>query len=81
VSQADDASVRTVLVAVAANLLMRRNAELTAVYIGPRRLLVRAHVVPVDGADLTAGVGRLRDRLLSLPAIAAVEVTPVAPPG
>jgi hypothetical protein len=46
-----------------------------------RRLLVLAHVVPVDGADLTAGVGRLRDRLLSLPAIAAVEVTPVAPPG
>jgi divalent metal cation (Fe/Co/Zn/Cd) transporter len=111
VSQADDASVRTVLVAVAANLVMRRNlallidegapadvrerlrqavvqepwvaevAELTAVYIGPRRLLVLAHVVPVDGADLTAGVGRLRDRLLSLPAIAAVEVTPVAPPG
>jgi cation diffusion facilitator family transporter len=54
-------------------------AELTAVYIGPRHLLVLAHVVPVEGADLTAGVGRLRRRLLSLPAVAAVEVTPVEP--
>jgi cation diffusion facilitator family transporter len=53
-------------------------AELTAVYVGPKQLLVLAHVVPVDGADLTAGVGRLRRRLLSLPTIAAVEVTPVA---
>jgi cation diffusion facilitator family transporter len=52
-------------------------AELTAVYIGPKQLLVLAHVVPADGADLTAGVGRLRRRLLSVPAIAAVEVTPV----
>ena len=52
-------------------------AELTAVYIGPRQLLVLAHVVPVDGADLTAGVGRLRRRLLSVPAVAAVEITPV----
>jgi cation diffusion facilitator family transporter len=52
-------------------------AELTAVYIGPKQLLVLAHVVPVDGADLTAGVGRLRRRLLSVPAVAAVEITPV----
>jgi cation diffusion facilitator family transporter len=52
-------------------------AELTAVYVGPRHLLVLAHVVPADGADLPAGVGRLRRRLLSLPAVAAVEVTPV----
>jgi cation diffusion facilitator family transporter len=52
-------------------------AELTAVYIGPRHLLVLAHVVPVEGADLTASVGRLRRRLLSLPAVAVVEVTPV----
>jgi cation diffusion facilitator family transporter len=53
-------------------------AELTAVYIGPKQLLVLAHVVPVDGADLIAGVGRLRRRLLSVPVVAGVEVTPVA---
>jgi len=52
-------------------------AELTAVYLGPRHLLVIAHVVPVEGADLVAGVGRLRRRLLSLPAVTAVEITPV----
>jgi cation diffusion facilitator family transporter len=52
-------------------------AELTAVYIGPKQLLVLAHIVPVDGTDLTAGVGRLRRRLLAVPAIAAVEITPV----
>ena len=52
-------------------------AELTAVYIGPRHLLVLAHVVPVDGADLPANIGRLRRRLLAVPAIAAVEITPV----
>jgi divalent metal cation (Fe/Co/Zn/Cd) transporter len=52
-------------------------AALTAVYIGPRQLLVLVHVVPVDGAELTAGVGRLRRRLLAVPAIAAVEITPV----
>jgi hypothetical protein len=52
-------------------------AELTAVYIGPRQLLMLVHVVPVDGADLAAGVGRLRRRLLAVPAIAAVEITPV----
>lgn len=52
-------------------------AELTAVYLGPRHLLVIAHVVPVEGADLVAGIGRLRRRLLSLPAVTAVEITPV----
>jgi len=52
-------------------------AELTAVYIGPRHLLVLAHVVPVDGADLPTNIGRLRRRLLAVPAIAAVEITPV----
>ncbi|MGH3338864.1 MAG: hypothetical protein ACRDPL_08565, partial [Propionibacteriaceae bacterium] len=52
-------------------------ANLTAVYIGPRHLLVLAQVVPVDGADLTANIGRLRRRLLAVPAIAAVEITPV----
>ena len=54
---------------------MAEVAELTAVYLGPR--LVIAHVVPVEGADLVAGVGRLRRRLLSLPAVTAVEITPV----
>jgi divalent metal cation (Fe/Co/Zn/Cd) transporter len=52
-------------------------AGLTAVYVGPRQLLVLAQVVAVDGAELTAGVGRLRRRLLAVPAIAAVEITPV----
>jgi cation diffusion facilitator family transporter len=52
-------------------------AELTAVYIGPRHLLVLMHVVPADGADLPANIGRLRRRLEAVPAIAAVEVTPV----
>jgi divalent metal cation (Fe/Co/Zn/Cd) transporter len=52
-------------------------AELTAVYLGPRHLLVLAHVVPVEGADPLGGVGRLRRRLLALPAVAAVEITPV----
>jgi divalent metal cation (Fe/Co/Zn/Cd) transporter len=52
-------------------------AELTAVYIGPRQLLVLAHVVPVVGTELTANLGRLRRRLLAVPAIAAVEITPV----
>jgi divalent metal cation (Fe/Co/Zn/Cd) transporter len=52
-------------------------AELTAVYIGPRHLLVLAHVVPVDGADLPGDIGRLRRRLLAVPAIAAAEITPI----
>jgi hypothetical protein len=42
-----------------------------------KHLLVLAHVVPVQGAELTAGVGRLCRRLLSVPAVAAVEITPV----
>jgi cation diffusion facilitator family transporter len=52
-------------------------AELTAVYIGPRHLLVLAHVVPVDDADLPGNIGRLRRRLLAVPAIAAAEITPI----
>jgi cation diffusion facilitator family transporter len=52
-------------------------AELTAVDIGPKQLLVLVHVVPVIDAELTASVARLRRRLLAVPAIAAVEVTPV----
>jgi cation diffusion facilitator family transporter len=52
-------------------------AELTAVYIGPGQLLVLAHVVPVEGTELTVNIGRLRRRLLQVPAIAAVEITPV----
>jgi hypothetical protein len=52
-------------------------AELTAVYVGPRQLLVLAHVVPVAGANLVGGVAGLRRRLLSLPVVVAVEITPV----
>jgi len=40
--------------------------------------LLLAHVVPVGSADLPANVGRLRRRLLAVPAIAAEEITPVA---
>jgi hypothetical protein len=50
---------------------------LTAVYIGPRHLLVLAHVVPVDDADLPGNIGQLRRRLLAVPAIAAAEITPI----
>jgi cation diffusion facilitator family transporter len=63
--------------AVAAEPWVAEVPELTAVYVGPRQLLVLAHVVPVEGADLLGGVGRLRRRLLSVPAITAVEITPV----
>jgi hypothetical protein len=52
-------------------------AKLTAVYIGPRHLLVLAHVVPVEGADLVGDIGRLRRQLLALPAVAEVEITSV----
>jgi cation diffusion facilitator family transporter len=62
---------------VAAEPWVAEVADLTAVHIGPKQLLVLAHVVPVEGADLLGGVGRLRRRLLSQPAVAAVEVTPV----
>jgi hypothetical protein len=34
-----------------------------------------AHVVPVEDADLAGG--RLRRRVLLVPAVAAVEITPV----
>lgn len=62
---------------IAAESWVAEVAELTAVYIGPRQLLVLAHVVPVEGADLLRAVGGLRRRLLGVPAIAAVEITPV----
>jgi cation diffusion facilitator family transporter len=62
---------------VAAEPWVAEVVELTAVYIGPRQLMVLAHVVPVADADLLGGVDRLRRRLLSLPAVAAVEITPV----
>jgi hypothetical protein len=45
---------------VAQELWVGEVVELTAVYIGPKQLLVLADVVPVDGVDLTASVGRLR---------------------
>jgi cation diffusion facilitator family transporter len=63
--------------AVAAEPWVAEVAELTAVYVGPRQLLVLVHIVPVDGTELTANLGRLRRRLLAVPAIAAVEITPV----
>jgi cation diffusion facilitator family transporter len=62
---------------VAAEPWVAEVAELTAVYVGPRQLLVLAHVVPVEDADLLGGIVRLRRRLLSVPAVAAVEITPV----
>ena len=78
IDEAAPANIRERLRAgVAAEPWVAEVAELTAVYIGPRQLLVLTHVVPVDGAELTAGVGRLRRRLLAVPAIAAVEITPV----
>jgi cation diffusion facilitator family transporter len=65
---------------IAAEPWVAEVAELTAVYVGPSQLLVVAHVVPVEGGDLLGGVGRLRRRLLSVPAVAAVEITPVERP-
>jgi cation diffusion facilitator family transporter len=63
--------------AVARESWVAEVAELTAVYVGPRHLLVLAHVVPVDSADLPGNIGRLRRRLLAVPAIAAAEITPI----
>jgi cation diffusion facilitator family transporter len=78
INEAAPADVRQRLrQAVAQEPWVAEVAELTAVYIGPKQLLVLAHVVPVDGADLTASVGQLRRRLLAVPAVAAVEITPV----
>ena len=78
VDQAAPADIRERLrQAVAAEPWVAEVAELTAVYVGPRQLLVLVHVVPVDGVELPASVGRLRRRLLAVPACAAVEVTPV----
>ncbi len=63
--------------AVARESWVAEVAELTAVYVGPRHLLVLAHVVPVDSVDLPGNIGRLRRRLLAVPAIAAAEITPI----
>jgi cation diffusion facilitator family transporter len=78
IDEAAPADIRERLrLAVAGEPWVAEVAELTAVYIGPRHLLVLAHVVPVDDADLPANIGRLRRRLLAVPAIAAVEITPI----
>jgi cation diffusion facilitator family transporter len=53
-------------------------ADLTAVRIGPNQLLVIVHVVPAPGADLVPLIEDLRRRLVALPAISRVEITPVA---
>jgi len=61
-------------------------AALTAVFMGPGRLLVTAHVVPVadsaagPAADLVARVADLRADLLTADVISAVEIT-VVPAG
>jgi cation diffusion facilitator family transporter len=52
--------------------------DVTAVWIGPEAILVLVHVVPDGGADLVGRIARLREKLLALPAVARVEVTPVA---
>ncbi len=54
-----------------------RVAELTAVWIGPEEVLVLVHVVPDDGANLIRDIAALRSKLLALPAVERVEVTPV----
>ncbi|WP_433306307.1 cation diffusion facilitator family transporter [Actinoplanes sp. CA-030573] len=56
------------------------DATVSAVYVGPSRLLVNVEVAPHDGGELVARVGRLRDDLLADPAIAHVTVTPVGSP-
>ena len=71
------AGCKRALKAVAEEPWVAEVAELTAAYIGPRQPLVLVQVVPVDGTELTAAIRRLRHRLLVVPAIAAVEVTPV----
>jgi hypothetical protein len=67
--------------AVAAEPWVADVGGLTALYIGPKRLLVLAHVVPGDGTNLIANIGQLRRRLLALPTVAAVEITPVEQTG
>ena len=77
-------TVPTQVVLTADDVLLRRRSGLHA---RPLRLLYepdlllqlagRCAVVPVDGADLPANIGRLRRRLLAVPAIAAVEITPI----
>jgi cation diffusion facilitator family transporter len=56
---------------------IERVAELTAVWIGPDEVLVLVHVVPDDSAQVVDGIAALRGKLLALPAVERVEVTPV----
>jgi divalent metal cation (Fe/Co/Zn/Cd) transporter len=88
IDQAAPADVRKWLRrAVADELWVADVPELTAVYVGPKRLLVLADVVPADGAELAANVERLRRRLLAVPAVTRAEITPIphwneiTPPG
>jgi cation diffusion facilitator family transporter len=80
IDEAAPADVRARLrTLVAAESWVVEVAELTAVRVGPRQLVVLAHVVPLDGDDLAARITGLRRALLSLPAICRAEVTPVEP--
>jgi cation diffusion facilitator family transporter len=54
-----------------------RVAELTAVWTGPEEVLVLVHVVPDAAADVIDGIATLRAKLLAVPAVQRVEVTPV----
>ncbi len=54
-------------------------ADLTAVWTGPDQVLVLVRVVPMTGAGLVDNIERLRRRLLELPTIGQVEITPVMP--
>jgi cation diffusion facilitator family transporter len=55
--------------------------DLTAVRIGPGQLLLLVDVVPVDGADIVAGIDNLRTALLAMPVVSRVEITPVPAAG
>jgi divalent metal cation (Fe/Co/Zn/Cd) transporter len=71
------------LLIVVAYLLMRRNLALLIDEAAPAdirerlRQAVAQEPWVAEGAELTANLGRLRRRLLAVPAIAAVEITPV----
>jgi divalent metal cation (Fe/Co/Zn/Cd) transporter len=68
---------------VVAYLLMRRNLALLIDEAAPADIRQRLRQVVAqeswvaEVAELTANLGRLRRRLLTVPAIAAVEITPV----
>lgn len=51
--------------------------ELLAVRIGPAQLLVVVQVVAVSGCDLIGEIAVLRQKLLDIPAVNRVEITPV----